>query len=77
MIIISDLSYVEVVSASSIVGGASQVNSAEFSTTTNTNDSSVTTGGAFNLSPSHSTPTPLANSTILPNNIKLEQALAL
>lgn len=65
MIIISDLSYVEVVSASSIVGGASQVNSAEYSTTTSTDDSSVTTKGAFYLSPSNSTPTPLASKVFL------------
>ena len=69
MIIISDLSYVEVISASSIIGGANEV-SGTSTTTTSTNKSFVTKKAGFyvNLAPK---PTPVGN------NVNLAAALSI
>ena len=70
MIIISDLSYVEVISASSIVGGANEV-SGTSTTTTSTNKSFVTKKAGFYVKLPAPKPTPVGN------NVNLAAALSI
>lgn len=60
MIIISDLNYAEVISASSIVGGVNEV-SGTSTTTTTTNNSSVTKQADFSIKLPDPKPTPAGN----------------
>lgn len=72
--IISDLSYLEVVSASSIVGGASQV-SGTSTATTDTNGSSFTTKADLNIIMPDSHHTFVSKGMILSDKLNVERTL--
>lgn len=74
MIIISDLNYVEEVSASSIVGGANQIYTTS-TATTSTNNYYVAKQAGFYIQLPNPNLTPTTNSVTLANNWQLEKAL--
>lgn len=76
MINISDLSYVEVVSASSVVGGASQISGTSTSTT-NTDKSFSTKQADFRIDLPNSQHTYVETGMILSDGLNMGKTLAL